>query len=288
MKCTLCPRLCGIDRSKNVGLCGETDFMRISLAAKHYFEEPCISGTDGTGAIFFVGCSLGCIYCQNYAISSSPVNAKAVTPRQLADIMLSLQSQNAHSIDLVTGTHFTPQIASALRIAREDGLFVPVIWNSSGYELPETLDMLKDTVDVYLPDFKYVRKKEALAYSHCEDYGERALDAIDCMLSMQPNIVFDEHGMIKKGVIVRHLLLPGNVIQSKMAIKVLFDRFGNRIIYSIMRQYTPVAPDLPTELTRTVTDAEYSSLISYAASLGIEHGYTQQKGCEEKSFIPNF
>lgn len=288
MKCTLCPRLCGIDRSKNVGLCGETDVMRISLAAKHYFEEPCISGTDGTGAIFFVGCSLGCIYCQNYAISSSPVNAKAVTPRQLADIMLSLQSQNAHSIDLVTGTHFTPQIASALRIAREDGLFVPVIWNSSGYELPETLDMLKDTVDVYLPDFKYLRTKEALAYSHCGDYGERALDAIDCMLSMQPNIVFDEHGMIKKGVIVRHLLLPGNVIQSKMAIKALFDRFGNRIIYSIMRQYTPVAPNLPTELTRTVTDAEYSSLISYAASLGIEHGYTQQKGCEEKSFIPNF
>lgn len=288
MKCTLCPRLCGIDRSKNVGLCGETDVMRISLAAKHYFEEPCISGTDGTGAIFFVGCSLGCIYCQNYAISSSPVNAKAVTPRQLADIMLSLQSQNAHSIDLVTGTHFTPQIASALRIAREDGLFVPVIWNSSGYELPETLDMLKDTVDVYLPDFKYLRTKEALAYSHCGDYGERALEAIDCMLSMQPNIVFDEHGMIKKGVIVRHLLLPGNVIQSKMAIKALFDRFGNRIIYSIMRQYTPVAPNLPTELMRTVTDAEYSSLISYAASLGIEHGYTQQKGCEEKSFIPNF
>lgn len=288
MRCTLCPRLCGIDRSKNVGLCGETDVMRISLAAKHYFEEPCISGTDGTGAIFFVGCSLGCIYCQNYAISSSPVNAKAVTPRQLADIMLSLQSQNAHSIDLVTGTHFTPQIASALRIAREDGLFVPVIWNSSGYELPETLDMLKDTVDVYLPDFKYARTKEALAYSHCGDYGERALDAIDCMLSMQPNIVFDEHGMIKKGVIVRHLLLPGNVIQSKMAIKALFDRFGNRIIYSIMRQYTPVAPNLPTELARTVTDAEYSSLISYAASLGIEHGYTQQKGCEERSFIPNF
>lgn len=288
MKCTLCPRLCGIDRSKNVGLCGETDVMRISLAAKHYFEEPCISGTDGTGAIFFVGCSLGCIYCQNYAISSSPVNAKAVTPRQLADIMLSLQSQNAHSIDLVTGSHFTPQIASALHIAREDGLFVPVIWNSSGYELPETLDMLKDTVDVYLPDFKYVRKKEALAYSHCGDYGERALDAIDCMLSMQPNLVFDEHGMIKKGVMVRHLLLPGNVIQSKMAIKALFDRFGNRIIYSIMRQYTPVAPNLPTELTRTVTDAEYSSLISYAASLGIEHGYTQQKGCEERSFIPNF
>ncbi len=288
MKCTLCPRLCGVDRSKNVGKCGETDVMRISLATKHYFEEPCISGTEGTGAIFFVGCSLGCIYCQNYTISSSSVNASAVAPRQLADIMLSLQNQNAHSIDLVTGTHFTPQIAAALHIAREDGLFVPVIWNSSGYELPETLGMLKDTVDVYLPDFKYARRKEAVAYSHCEDYCERALDAIDCMLSMQPNIVFDEHGMIKKGVIVRHLLLPGNVIQSKMAIKALFDRFGNRIVYSIMRQYTPVAPDLPSELTRTVTDSEYSSLTSYAASLGIEHGYIQQKGCEEKSFIPNF
>lgn len=288
MKCTLCPRNCGIDRSVSVGMCGESDMMRISLAQKHYFEEPCISGTDGTGAIFFAGCGLGCIYCQNHDISSSPVGAKAVTPQQLSDIMLNLQEQKAHSIDLVTGTHFTPQTAEALRIARQNGLDIPVIWNSSGYELPETLMLLDGLVDVYLPDFKYARLAEAKKYSNAPDYPLVAVKAIEYMLLSVGRPVFDKDGMIKRGVIVRHLLLPGNVIQSKQAIKILFDRFGNDICYSIMRQYTPISPDLPAELRRRVTDREYASLINYASSLGIKCGFIQDKGCENEEYIPDF
>lgn len=288
MKCTLCPRECAVDRSASVGRCGESDKIRISLAALHYFEEPCISGKCGTGAVFFVGCGLGCIYCQNHAISSSPKNARTVTEDELSDIFLSLQARNAHGIDLVTGTHFTPQIARALHTAKQKGLCIPVIWNSSGYEKPETLHILSKYVDVYLPDFKYARTKEASAYSSCPDYPEKALTAIEYMLRMQPNLVFDENGMIKKGVIVRHLLLPNRVLQSKMAISMLFERFGNRIAYSIMRQYTPLAPSLPPELSRTVTDAEYSSLVDFAAAKGIKVGYTQEKGCAEEKYVPRF
>lgn len=262
--------------------------MRVSLAQKHYFEEPCISGTEGTGAVFFVGCGLGCVYCQNYDISSPSATADTVTPDKLCDMMLLLQSENAHSIDLVTGTHFTPQIADALRLARQNGLYIPVIWNSSGYELPQTLMLLDGLVDVYLPDFKYARSSEAAKYSSAPDYPHVALKAIEYMLSSVGRPVFDKNGMIKRGVIVRHLLLPGNVIQSKMAIKMLFEHFGNDIVYSIMRQYTPVAHNLPPELMRTVTDSEYMSLTDYASLLGITCGFIQQKGCEQKDFIPRF
>lgn len=287
-KCTLCPRNCGADRFVSVGMCGESDTMRISLAQKHYFEEPCISGTDGTGAIFFVGCGLGCIYCQNRDISSSPVGAKTVSPQQLSGIMLDLLKQKAHGIDLVTGTHFTPQIAEALRIARQNGLDIPVIWNSSGYELPETLMLLDGLVDVYLPDFKYANCEKAKKYSNAPDYPHVAVKAIEYMLSSVGRPVFDKDGMIKRGVIVRHLLLPGNVIQSKQAIKTLFDRFGNDICYSIMRQYTPISSDLPVELRRCVFDREYVSLVDYALSLGIERGFIQDKGCEGTEYIPDF
>ncbi len=288
MKCALCPRRCNVDRSVSKGLCGQTDTMRISLAQKHYFEEPCISGTEGTGAIFFAGCGLGCIYCQNYDISSSNVKQGAVTAERLCDIMLSLQSQKAHGIDLVTGTHFTDKIAVSLRLARQNGLDIPVIWNSSGYELPETLMLLDGLVDVYLPDFKYARSVEAKKYSNAPDYPHVALKAIEYMLLSVGRPLFDKNGMIKRGVIVRHLLLPGNVIQSKQAIKMLFDRFGNDICYSIMRQYTPVAPDLPPELRRRVSDREYASLIDYALSLGIKCGFIQDKGCENEEYIPDF
>ncbi len=287
MKCTLCPRRCGVDRNIRIGACSESEAMRICRAAKHYYEEPCISGTDGSGAIFFSGCSLGCVYCQNYGISRSKVTGKTVTSDELADIMLDLQAQNSHNINLVTATHFTPWVAEAIKIAKKRGLTVPVVWNSSGYELKDTLSMLCGLADVYLPDCKYANAEQAKRLSSAADYPAVALDAIEEMLRQVGEPTFKD-GLIKRGVIVRHLVLPGMVLQSKMTLKALFNRFGNRICYSVMRQYTPVAPDLPLELSRRITDAEYKSVVDYVGALGIEHAYGQESGCAEESFIPEF
>lgn len=286
--CRLCPRNCGADRWKGKGYCGVGAEVKIARAALHMWEEPCISGKEGSVAIFFSGCSLGCDYCQNRSISRGE-RGKAVTVEKLAEIMISLQEQNANNINLVTAGHYAPQTAEALYLAKEKGLRIPVVYNSSGYEKPETLRLLSGLVDVYLPDFKYLSPELSRKYSRAEDYGARAKEALKEMLRQTGSPRFDERGMITGGVIVRHLLLPGHVEESKRVVEYLYKTYGNQIYISIMNQYTPM-PAMAKDplLSRRVTKREYDRLVDYALSLGVEQGFIQEGETAKESFIPEF
>ena len=262
--------------------------MKIARAALHMWEEPCISGKEGSGAIFFSGCSLGCDYCQNRSISRGE-RGKAVTVEKLAEIMISLQEQNANNINLVTAGHYAPQTAEALYLAKKKGLRIPVVYNSSGYEKPETLRLLSGLVDVFLPDFKYLGPELSGKYSRAEDYGARAKEALKEMLRQTGSPCFDERGMIERGVIVRHLLLPGHVEESKRVVEYLYKTYGNQIYISIMNQYTPM-PAMAKDplLSRRVTKREYDRLVEYALSLGVEQGFIQEGETAKENFIPEF
>ena len=286
--CRLCPRNCGADRWKGKGYCGVGAEVKIARAALHMWEEPGISGKEGSGAIFFSGCSLGCDYCQNRSISRGE-RGKAVTVEKLAEIMISLQEQNANNINLVTASHYAPQTAEALYLAKEKGLRIPVVYNSSGYEKPETLRLLSGLVDVFLPDFKYLSPELSGKYSRAEDYGARAKEALKEMLRQTGSPCFDERGMIERGVIVRHLLLPGHVEESKRVVEYLYKTYGNQIYISIMNQYTPM-PAMSGDplLSRRVTKREYDRLVEYALSLGVEQGFIQEGETAKESFIPEF
>ena len=286
--CRLCPRNCGADRWKGKGYCGVGAEVKIARAALHMWEEPCISGKEGSGAIFFSGCSLGCDYCQNRSISRGE-RGKAVTVEKLAEIMISLQEQNANNINLVTAGHYAPQTAEALYLAKEKGLRIPVVYNSSGYEKPETLRLLSGLVDVFLPDFKYLSRELSSKYSRAEDYGARAKEALKEMLRQTGSPCFDERGMIERGVIVRHLLLPGHVEESKRVVEYLYKTYRNQIYISIMNQYTPM-PAMAKDplLSRRVTKREYDRLVDYALSLGVEQGFIQEGETAKESFIPEF
>ena len=286
--CRLCPRNCGADRWKGKGYCGVGAEVKIARAALHMWEEPCISGKEGSGAIFFSGCSLGCDYCQNRSISRGE-RGKAVTVEKLAEIMISLQEQNANNINLVTAGHYAPQTAEALYLAKEKGLRIPVVYNSSGYEKPETLRLLSGLVDVFLPDFKYLSPELSRKYSRAEDYGARAKEALKEMLRQTGSPCFDERGMIERGVIVRHLLLPGHVEESKRVVEYLYKTYRNQIYISIMNQYTPM-PAMAKDplLSGRVTKREYDRLVDYALSLGVEQGFIQEGETAKESFIPEF
>ncbi len=286
--CRLCPRNCGADRWKGKGYCGVGAEVKIARAALHMWEEPCISGKEGSGAIFFSGCSLGCDYCQNRSISRGE-RGKAVTVEKLAEIMISLQEQNANNINLVTAGHYAPQTAEALYLAKKKGLRIPVVYNSSGYEKPETLRLLSGLVDVFLPDFKYLGPELSGKYSRAEDYGARAKEALKEMLRQTGSPCFDERGMIERGVIVRHLLLPGHVEESKRVVEYLYKTYGNQIYISIMNQYTPM-PAMAKDplLSRRVTKREYDRLVEYALSLGVEQGFIQEGETAKENFIPEF
>ncbi len=260
--------------------------MRLARAARHDWEEPCISGERGSGAVFFSGCALHCVYCQNGSISSSVVGKEVSIPH-LAEIFLRLQGEGMHNINLVTGSHFTPSIAAAIRLAKEKGLAIPVIWNSSAYEKVETLKLLEGLVDVYLPDFKYAGAEAAAAYSQAPDYPERAKAAIEEMFRQAGPCVFDAEGMIQKGVIVRHLCLPGGTEDSKAALDYLYKRFGDDVFIGIMAQYTP-QPGAPAAIARKLTEAEYDAVVDHAIELGIVNGFTQEGEAAEESFIPAF
>ncbi len=283
--CMLCPRRCGADRENGQkGVCGADNSIRIARAAPHYWEEPCISGTKGSGAVFFTGCPLGCVYCQNRAISSGGVG-KPYTVAELAQTFELLQAQGVHNIDLVTPTHYTPQIVSALDAAR---LSIPVVYNCSGYELPETLELLRGRVNIFLPDLKYADSLLAKRYSRAEDYPKVALAAIEKMIGLVGEPAFDSDGMMTSGVIVRHMVLPDRVDNSMKALRMLRSRFGDSVLVSVMNQYTPM-PDLPfEELMRPVTDDEYELVLDYADYLGIEDGFRQEGGAVGESFIPDF
>lgn len=290
--CKLCPRKCGVDRTKNVGKCGQNEEIRISRAAPHMWEEPCLSGVNGSGTVFFCGCTLGCVYCQNYKISrKSEQQFSAVTSARLAKIFLELQEKRVHNINLVTPTMFVPGITEAMDIARENGMTLPIVYNTSGYELPESLDIMGERINIYLPDFKYLSPDLAKKYSHAEDYPEYAAKSLDHMVKRIGKAVFDEDGMMKSGVIVRHLLLPGQVKESMALLDRLYALYGNDIYYSLMSQYTPTAgldADRYPELCRRVTTYEYNKLIDHALNLGIVNAFIQDGSSAKESFIPEF
>ncbi|SFH57429.1 putative pyruvate formate lyase activating enzyme [Pseudobutyrivibrio sp. OR37] len=287
--CILCPRNCGVDRTTTLGICQVSNKVKIARAALHFWEEPCISGTNGSGAVFFSGCSLHCVFCQNEKISHGQVG-KEVTVDKLAEIYLDLQKQGANNINLVTGTHYIPQIVESVKIAREKGLEIPIIYNTSGYEKAESLKQLEGIVNAYLPDFKYMDSSLAAKYSHAPDYPEIAKEAIAEMVRQCGTPVFDEKGFIKSGVIVRQLLLPGHVKDAKAIIKYLYETYSDNIYISMMSQYTPmpqIAANYP-ELNRRVTKREYDSLIDYALSIGVENAFIQDRKVAKESFIPEF
>ena len=231
-KCSLCPRMCMVDRENTTGYCGVKNTLRVARAALHFWEEPCISGEEGSGAVFFTGCNLRCVFCQNFQIARAE-QGKEITVERLSEIFLELQRQNANNINLVTATHYVPQVVEALKLAKREGLYIPVVYNCGGYETVETLKMLEGLVDIYLPDFKYVDTDRAKRYSHAENYPEIAKKALAEMVRQQPEAEFDERGMMKKGVIVRHLMLPGGIKDSKAVVKYLYETYGDQI-YRIM------------------------------------------------------
>ncbi len=291
--CSLCPRSCGIDRSAGKrGFCGTDAQLRVVRAALHYWEEPCISGTEGSGAVFFSGCNLGCVFCQNYEIShlTKEMTGITVSPQRLAEIFFSLQEQQANNINLVTADVHIPAVAEALRIARTQGLSIPVIFNSSSYVTVGSLHMLEGLVDVYLPDFKFYSSSKAAKYLRAADYPQTARRAIEEMVRQTGNCSFDENGRIQKGVIVRHLLMPHGLLEAKMIVKELYHSYGDAVYLSLMNQYTPIMEHLKRypELQKGPSEAEYTDLIEYALALGVKNAYMQEGGTVSESFIPAF
>lgn len=286
--CTLCPRNCHVDRvDGKSGYCRAGAEVTAARAALHFWEEPCISGTNGSGTVFFSGCSLGCVYCQNYDISRYQAG-KSITTERLAEIFLELQEQKAHNINLVTPGHYVPSIVNAVQRARACGLHIPIVYNSSGYEKVETIKMLEGIVDIYLPDFKYMGEEMASRYSKCGDYFDIASQAVKEMVRQTGEAVFEDE-IMKRGVIVRHLLLPGGLEDSKKVIKYLYEMYKDRIYISIMNQFTPLeqVKEYP-EINRKVTEKEYDDLVDYALELGVENGFIQEGETASESFIPAF
>ena len=288
-ECRLCPRNCGVDRlGGQRGYCRVGAQLLVARAALHMWEEPCISGEEGSGTVFFSGCSLGCKFCQNREISGGK-RGKEISVERLADIFLRLQGQGANNINLVTAGHYLPQTAAALRIAKTKGLAIPVVYNSSGYEKRESLKWLEGLVDIYLPDFKYMDGELAKKYSNAQDYPEAAKTALQEMVRQTVSAQFDERGRIRRGVIVRHLLLPGHVSDSKKVVEYLYNTYGNQIYISLMNQYTLMpAMEQDPLLSRKVTAREYGRLVDYALSLGLENGFLQEGETAMESFIPAF
>lgn len=292
MKCDLCPRKCLVDRKKGEkGICGQTENLKVARAALHFWEEPCISGDAGSGAVFFSGCPLHCVFCQNENIANGTVG-KEISLERLVDIFLELQEKRANNINLVTPGHFVPQIVKALDQARKEGLTLPVVYNTSSYETVDTIKMLEGYVDIYLPDFKYMSPVLSKKYSHAPDYAEVAKAAIAEMVRQTGKAVFvngDEDNLILSGTIVRHLTLPGCMADSMQILKYLHDTYGDMIYISIMNQFTPLSNlEKYPELNRRITDEEYETLVDYAIEIGIENGFIQEGNTAEESFIPAF
>ena len=291
-KCTLCPRMCDVSREKGEkGVCGQTNTLKVARAALHFWEEPCISGTAGSGAVFFSGCALHCVFCQNQMIANGQTG-KEISIERLSEIFLELQEKGANNINLVTAGHFVPQIIKTLERSRKNGMHLPVVYNTSSYENVETLKQLDGFVDIYLPDFKYMDAELAKKYSHAPDYPLVAKAAIAEMVRQTGPASFvgeDDDNLIEKGTIVRHLALPGCMEDSKRIIRYLYETYGDTIYLSIMNQFTPLAHlNAYPELNRKITEEEYDELVDFAISLGVEHGFIQEGETAEESFIPEF
>lgn len=336
--CTLCPRNCKVDRSVKTGVCGCKDVLKAARAGLHLYEEPYLSGVNGSGTVFFTGCSLGCVYCQNGQISKNNYGFD-ISVERLAEIFLEQQSRKAHNINLVTGTHYTPSIAKALKIARDNGLSIPVVWNSSGYEKADTLRLLEGLVDIFMPDFKTLSPDLGKRYMKAPDYPAYVKEALACMVEMTGETVFEpidnipenantlneqvnaaginkadkNHGcsseydeeyagenvLLKKGVVVRHLIIPGQIDDSKDVVEYLYETYGDKIWISLMSQYTPLgifsskdkmiaeASETP-ELFRTLSAKEYDQVVDFAIELGVENCMIQEGETASDSFIPIF
>ena len=287
-KCDICPRKCGVNREKGeLGFCKMKDKIKIARYSLHYWEEPIISGETGSGTIFFSGCNLKCIFCQNYKISSENMG-KEISVERLKEICLELQNMGANNINLVTGTHFLPLIKEALILAKKEGLTIPIVYNTSSYENVESLKEMEGLIDIYLPDLKYYDNKLAENCSLANNYFEIATNAIKEMVRQTGKPVI-ENNIMKKGVIVRHLLLPNHLEDSKKIIKYLHDTYDEDIYISIMNQYTPIKKfDKYPELNRTLTDKEYDELVNYACDLNITQAFIQEGETCKESFIPDF
>ena len=286
--CNLCPRNCNVDRDKReLGYCMAPNKMVIARYSLHLWEEPIISGEKGSGTIFFSYCNMRCCFCQNYEISELH-KGRVVSIEEFSDICLELQDSGASNINLVTPTHYVHLIVEGLRLAKERGLNIPIVYNSSGYENVETIRLLDGLVDIYLPDLKYYDNSLGSKYSKCNNYFKYASQAIDEMFKQVGNVEIDDNGMMKKGIIVRHLLLPGALDDSKKIIKYLYDKYKDDIIISIMNQYTPVRKLEYDELNHKVSDSDYDELIDYAYDLGVRNAFIQEGGTQVSSFIPDF
>lgn len=290
--CNLCPRNCMVNRAEGkTGYCLSDNKVIVARAALHMWEEPCISGKTGSGTVFFSGCSLRCVYCQNYEIAAAR-RGKEITVSGLADIFLALQKKGAANINLVTPDHYAIEIIQAVIQARSRGLVLPVVYNCSGYEKGEMIESLKGIVDIFLTDFKYMEGALAEKYSHAPDYPEVAKQALEAMVCTAGEPEFDEKGMMRKGVIVRHLLLPGHKKNARSVIKYVYEKYQNRVYLSLMNQYTPFErlKGIPgcEELCRRVTEREYETVVDYALSLGVENAFIQEGETAKESFVPDF
>ena len=292
--CNICPRKCQAVRTEHKGYCGADETILISRAAPHMWEEPCISGTKGSGTVFFSGCNLHCVFCQNKAISGGGTG-KAVDIDGLARVFLELQAKKVYNINLVTPTHYSLKIREAVKKAREKGLILPVVFNCGGYEDQETVRKLEDVVDIWMPDFKYMSKETSARYSHCPDYFEVAVKALDEMVRQikeKGGAEFDNEGIMKRGVLVRHMMIPEHTGESKRILRFLHERYGDDIYISIMSQYTPMphilADDTYPELHQKVDMADYERLVDFAVKIGIENAFIQEEDVAAESFIPAF
>ncbi len=294
--CRLCPFECGIDRTVSKGRCGQSAEVKVALAYPHLWEEPTLSGqgiendVKGSGTVFFVGCNLHCVFCQNAEISGKNADVGSIfTAGSLADEFIRLESIGGHNINLVTATHYVPTVIKAIEKARKTGLKLPIIYNSSGYESEKTVKMLNGYIDIYMPDFKYFSKRLASLYSHVPDYRNICRKAIKAMYEQRGDPKFDEKGFMISGVIVRHLVLPGSDMDSRKIISILYEDFGDDgIVLSIMNQYTPM-PGMPyPELTEKLPESAYLRVVSHADKLGFRYLYTQSGETASESFIPKF
>lgn len=287
--CLLCPRKCGTNRSTGqTGVCGVSSEIKVARAALHYWEEPCISGKRGSGAVFFSGCSLHCVFCQNREISDGK-EGKVISKERLSDIFMELAGKGANNINLVTPGQYIPDIVWAVNDAKSRGMKLPIIYNTSGYENVTELKLLEGIVDVYLPDFKYMDSTLSARYSRAKDYPSVAKQALSEMVRQQPDVVIDDAtGLIQKGVIVRQLLLPGHVNDAKAVLKYLYDTYHDHVYISMMSQFTPIALKDYPEINRTVTRREYERLVDYALEIGITNAFIQEGDVAKDSFIPAF
>ena len=290
--CNLCPRNCMVNRREGQrGFCGADERIFLGRATLHMWEEPCISGRSGSGTVFFSGCNLRCVYCQNYEISAGG-KGKQVTKERLAEIFLELQEKGAANINLVTPDHYILEVAQAVLWARAKGLRIPIVYNGSGYEKSEVIRRLDGIVDIFLTDFKYMDSALAQKYSSAPDYPEAAKVSLEEMVRLAGEPFFDERGMMQKGVIVRHLLLPGHKKNAKDVIRYVYETYGDRVYLSLMNQYTPFdrVKEIPAvqELGRKVTRREYEAVVDYAISLGVKNAFIQEGDVAKESFVPEF